>query len=164
MQPVLTWDPVYKSKLRMWLTFAAWLMGAILCGVIDHVRQSSVFLSVYLPLAAVIVVITTGKHRSRDYKFELMEPGAVRSRLGFEVRASNSRLEYSEGNRVVSWQTASPNASIGRFNLSGQGIGGWDPPFAAEPMDGKKKQEVAKAMRSALIYLQLMEEGKIGPK
>jgi hypothetical protein len=27
----------------MWLTFAAWLMGAILCGVIDHIRQSSVF-------------------------------------------------------------------------------------------------------------------------
>lgn len=146
------------------MTFAAWLMGAILCGVIDHIRQSSVFLSVYLPLAAVIVIITTREHRSRNYKFELMEPGVVRSPLGFEVRASNSRLEYSEGNHVVSWQTASPNASIGRFSLSGQGIGGWDAPFAAEPMDGKKKQEVAKAMTSALIYLQLTEEGKIRPK
>jgi hypothetical protein len=164
MQPLLTWNPVYKSKLRTWLTFAAWLMGAILCGVIDHIRQSSVFLSVYLPLAAVIVIITTREHRSRNYKFELMEPGVVRSPLGFEVRASNSRLEYSEGNHVVSWQTASPNASIGRFSLSGQGIGGWDAPFAAEPMDGKKKQEVAKAMTSALIYLQLIEEGKIRPK
>jgi hypothetical protein len=31
-------------------------------------------------------------------------------------------------------------------------------------MDVKKKQEVARAVMSALIYLQLVEEGKIRPK
>jgi hypothetical protein len=155
---------MYKSKLRMWSFFIMWLMGAVVCGVLDHIRQSSVFLPVYLPLAAVIVVVATRKHRSRNYKFEFVEPRVVRSPLGFEVRASNSRLEYIEGNHVVSWQPASSNAPIGRFSLSEQGIGGWDAPFAAEPMDVKKKQEVARAVMSALIYLQLVEEGKIRPK
>ena len=139
-------------------------MGAVLCGVIDHIRQSSLFLSVYLPLAAVVVVVATRKHRSRNYKFEFVEPGVVRSPLGFEVRASNSRLQYVEGDHVVSWQPASVNTAVGRFSLSDQRIGGWDAPFAAEPMDVKKKQEVAKAVMSALIYLQLVEEGKIRPK
>ena len=155
---------MYKSKLRMWLSFTLWAMGAVVCGVLDHIRQSSLFLPVYLPLAAVIVVVATRRHRSRNYKFELAETGVVRSPLGFEVRASNSRLEYIEGSHMVSWQPTSLNASIGRFSLSEQGIGGWDAPFAAEPMDVRKKQEVAKAVMSALIYLQLVEEGKIRPK
>jgi hypothetical protein len=155
---------VRNSKLRMWLLFTAWLVGAVICGLIDHIRQSSVFLSVYLPLTAVIVVVATRRHRSRNYKFEFVEPAVVRSSLGFEVRVSNSRLEYIEGNHAISWQPASLNASIGRFSLSEQGIGGWDAPFAIEPIDAKKKQEVAKAVRSALIYLQLVEAGKIHPK
>jgi hypothetical protein len=155
---------VYKSKLGMWLPFTAWLMGAVLCGVIDHIRQSSVFLSVYLPLAAVVVVVATKKHRSRNYRFEFVEPGVVRSPLGFEVRASDASLRYVEGNHVVSWQLASLSSSVGRFSLSEQEIDGWDAPFATEPMDGKKKQEVTKAVMSALIYLQLVEEGKIRPK
>lgn len=134
-------------------------MGAVICGVLDHIRRSSVFLSVYVTLAAVIVVVATRRNRSRNYKFEFVEPRVARSPLGFEVRASNSRLEYIEGNHVVSWQPASLNASLGKFSLSKQGIGGWDAPFAAEPMDVKKKQEIARAVMSALVYLQLVEEG-----
>ena len=153
-----------KYKLRVWSRFLAWLMGAALCGGIDHIRQSSLFLSIYLPLTAVVVVSVARTPRSRRYKFEIVEPGVVRSRLGFEVRASNSRLEYIEGNHVISWQPTTPNVSVGRFNLSEQGILGWDEPFATEPMDAKKKQEVARAVMCALLFLQLVQEGKIRPK
>jgi hypothetical protein len=160
----LKWKPVYKSKLRMWLALALWLTGAAICGVIDHMRQSTLLLSVYFPLAAIIVVVATRKHRSPNYKFEFVKPGVVRSSLGFEVRASKSCLEYVEGNHVISWRPATPSGSIGRFDLSEQGIRGWDAPFVTEPMGSKKKKDIATAVRSALIYLQLVEGGKIRPK
>jgi hypothetical protein len=158
---LIEWSPVNKYKLRIWLNFIAWLIGAVLCGVIDHIRHSSIFLSIYLPLAAVIVVLASRTRRSRRYNFEVVEPGVVRSPLGFEVRVSHSRLEYVEGNHVVSWQATPMTGSIGRFRISERGIGGWDEPFAAEPMDDKKKREVAKAVASALVYRQLVEEGRI---
>ena len=142
-------------KKQIWARLLAWLTGAAVCGVIDHIRQSSVFLPIYFPVFAVITLIATRTPYSRRYKFELVAPGVVRSRLGFEVRVSNSRLEYIEGNHVISWLPATPNASVGRFNFSEQGILGWDQPFGTEPMDARKKQEVARAVMSALLFLQL---------
>jgi len=73
-------------------------------------------------------------------------------------------LEYVEGDHVISWQASPVNTAVGGFNLSEKGIGGWDSPFDSEPIDGDKKREVAKAMRSALLYLQLVDAGKIRPK
>ena len=156
-------EAMYKSKLRVWLALGLWLTGAAICGVIDHARESTVLLPVYLPLTAVVVVLATRKHRAPNYKFELVKPGVVRSPLGFEVRASSCRLEYVEGDHAISWQPTSAGV-IARYELSEQGIRGWDPPFVTEPMDSVKKNEIAKAVRSALIYLQLVEQGKIRPK
>jgi len=155
---------VYKSRMKMWLPFAAWCAGAILCGLLDHARRSSIFLSIYFPVAAVAVVVATRKHRSLNYKFELAEPGVVRSPLGFAVRVSNSCLSYAEGNHEISWHPVSTNRAVGRFDLSEQAIDGGDAPFASEPIDARKKQAVAKAVRSALMDLQFVDAGKIRPK
>lgn len=141
-----------------------WVTGAIVCGVIDHTRQSTMLLSIYLPIAAIVVVLATKRYRSANYKFELAKPGVVRSPLGFEVRASRQLLEYVEGDHTISWGPASLSASVGRFDFSEQGIRNWDVPFIAEPIDSKKKNEIARAVRSALLYLQLVEQGKIRPK
>jgi hypothetical protein len=74
------------------------------------------------------------------------------------------RLEYVEGDHVISWQASPVNNSVGKFNLSESGIIGWDSPFDSEPIDSDKKREVFEAMKSALVYLQLVDAGKIRPK
>ena len=153
---------MYRSKLRMWGVFLAWLIAAVLCGVADHVRQSTLFLPTFSISSAAIILVATKK--PRNYKFDLVRPGVVCSPYGFEVRASNSGLEYVEGDHVVSWRVNSLSASVGRYSISEQGIAGWDAPFAGEQMDGKKKREVTQAVKSALMYLQLVDAGKIRPK
>ena len=65
---------------------------------------------------------------------------------------------------MISWQSTPLNAAVGRFSISQDAIPGWDAPFADEKIDSKKKREVAKATLSALVYLQLVEAGKIRPK
>jgi hypothetical protein len=93
-----------------------------------------------------------------------VRPGVVHRPLGFEVRAANSRLEYAESDHVISWQASSLNASVGRCSISEQGIPGWDAPFTSEQMNSKKKRDVTQAVKSALVYLQLVDTGKIRPK
>jgi hypothetical protein len=36
-------------------------------------------------------------YKSKNYKFQFLGPGAVRSPLGFEVRVTPSQLQYIEG-------------------------------------------------------------------
>jgi hypothetical protein len=122
------------------------------------------FLPIYLVSSAAVAVLATRKGRPGNYKFQFIRSGVVRSPLGFEVRTSSSRLEYVEGDRVISWQASPASPAVGRFSLSESGINGWDSPFEGEPIDGAKKQVVTRAMRSALVYLQLVEAGKIRPK
>jgi len=73
-------------------------------------------------------------------------------------------LEYAEGDHVISWQASPVNTTVGGFNLSESGISCWDSPFDGEPIGSDKKREIAKAMRSALLYLQVVDAGKIRPK
>ena len=152
-----------SKKLRIWLNFGLWLIGVVVCGVIDHLRHSSLMLSIYLPVAAMVVVFATRKQRLPNYKFEMVEPGVVRSQQGFEIRVSNRGLEYAELDHRISWQPTHSTGAVARFNFSEQSVGSWDPPFAAEPISSKKKSEIARAVRSALIFLQLVEQGKIRP-
>jgi hypothetical protein len=135
----------------------------VVCGLIDHQRHSSLLLSIYLSVAAIVVVFATRKQRLRNYEFEMVGPGVVRSPRGFEVRASNRGLEYVELNHRISWQPTDSTGGVARFNFSEQRVRSWDPPFAAEPISSKKKSEIAGAVRSALIFLQLVEQGKIRP-
>jgi len=155
---------VHQSKSRIWALFAVWSIAAIVCGALDHVRRSSLFLSVFLVISVIVAVIAIPKNRPRNYKFDLVRPGVVRSPLGFEVRASNSRIEYAELDHVVSWQAAPLNASARRFDLSERGICGWESPFTNELMNSNKKREIAKATIAALMYLQLVDAGKVRPK
>lgn len=154
---------MHKSKIRLWLGFIVWLIGVFLCAVVDHVRQSTLFLPIYFVTAAVVVILAAKKYRPPNYKFEVLGSRAVRSPLGFEVRVSHSGVKYFEGHHVVSFQPTPVNDSAGKVVLLEQGFAGWDAPFDREPMSSGKKQEVTKATMSALIYLQLVEAGKIHP-
>jgi hypothetical protein len=155
---------MYKSRLRTWLAFSAWVVGAFLCGFVDHVRQSTIFLPAYSLATIFIVVVATRKHRPPKYRFEVSALGGVRSPLGFEVSVSNSTVRYIEGDHVVSWHSIPADGSVARFGISAQGIVGWDDPFGNEPMSTEKKQEIVTAVLSASIYLELVEAGKIRPK
>ena len=121
------------------------------------------FLSVVSGLAAITVIARSWKRHRRNYRFDLVQPGVVHSPLGFEVRMSKSRVEYIEGNHVVSWNAQPESDSVGRLKLSEREINGWDEPFANEMMSSSKKREIFKAVVSALLYCQLVEEGKIHP-
>jgi hypothetical protein len=135
-----TMKAVNKSKkLRIWLSFGLWLTGVVVCGVIDHLRQSSLLLSIYLPVAAIVVVFATRKQRLPDYKFEVVKPGVVRSQQGFEIRVSNRGLEYVELDHRISWHPTNSTGGVARFNFSEQSVDRWNPPFAAEPISSKKK-------------------------
>ena len=155
---------MYGSRFRMWSIFTAWLVVGVLCGVLDNARKSTLFLPIFLVSSIATVLVATRKHRARNYKFELVRPGVVRSPFGFEVRVSSSRLEYVEGDHMIWWLASPVSATVARFNFSENGISGWDSPFDTEPMDSDKKRQVAKAVRSALLYLQLVDAGKIRPK
>jgi hypothetical protein len=155
---------MYESRVRMWLIFGVWLAVAALCEVIDNFRRSTVALPVFLVFSGIVIAMVMRKHRPRNYKFGLVSPGVARSPFGFEVRASSSRLEYIEGDHKISWQASSTDSTASSFKLSEHEISGWDSPFAGEPMDSKKKQDIAKAVRSAVVYLQLVGAGKIRPK
>ena len=155
---------MFKSKLRIWLIFVGWLIGAFLCGLADHSRRSTVFLPIYSVAAAFIVVVVTRKYRPPKYNFEILGSGAVRSSLGFEVRVSNSQAQYIEGDHVVSWRSAPVSHSVGKFSIAQHGIVGWDSPFTSEPISTEKKQQIAQAVFSAFLYLQLVEQGKIRPR
>jgi hypothetical protein len=159
----LKWKLMNKVKRRALKGLALWLAGAVICGVIDRMRQSTILLSLYWPIAAIAAVLAMRKHRTRNYKFEYGETGVV-SPLGFEVRASNSHLEYIERDHVVSWKAQPESGSVGRLKLSESEIKGWDEPFANEPMTNEKKREIFRAVASALVYRELVEEGKIHPK
>ena len=155
---------MYKSRLRIWSIFALYVIGAIAAWAADRVRHSGYILLIYLVVAAAVLAVATRKYRPPKYKFELLSPGVVRSPLGFEVRASKSRVEYVEEDHTISWQSTPLNTAVGRFTMSQEGVRGWDPPFADELMDSTKKRKVAQATLSALVYLQLVAEGKIRPK
>ena len=155
---------MFRSKPRIWLIFIGWLIGAFLCGLLDHSRRSTLFLPIYSVAVAFIVVVMTRKYRPPKYNFELLGSGAVRSSLGFEVRVSNSQAQYIEGDHVVSWHSAPVNHSVRKFGISEHGIVGWDSPFTSEPMSAEKKQQIAQAVFSAFLYLQLVEQGKIRPR
>jgi hypothetical protein len=148
----------------MWLVFIGWVVGAFLCGFVDHVRQSTIFLPAYSLATIFIVVVATRKHHPPKYRFEVSALGGVRSPFGFEVSVSNSTVRYIEGDHVVSWHSIPVDSSVGPFGISAQGIVGWDEPFGNQPMSTEKKQEITKAVLSASTYLQLVEAGKIRPK
>jgi hypothetical protein len=147
---------MYKSRFRLWAIFTAWVAGAVLCGLLDRGRTYEVFLTVYMVSSVVAILMATRKHRPPNYKFQFVRPGVVRSPLGFEVRSSNSRLEYVEGDHVISWQASPAGPAVGRFQLSESGISGWDSPFDSESINSAKKREVFRAMVSALSYMQLV--------
>ena len=155
---------MYESKEPMWFQFAAWLALAVLAAFGDRAVHRSLFLPIFMVSSFLITVIAARKHRPRNYKFEWIRPGVVRSPLGFEVRVSGSRLEYVETNHVISWQSPPAGASVVKIDLSENGISGWDSPFSEEPLERTKKTEIANAMRSAISYLQLVDAGKIRPK
>jgi len=148
----------------MWGVFLGWLVAAVLCGAADLKRHLSLFLPIFFVSSAIITVGATRGHRPGNYRFDFVRSGVVRSPLGFEVRASNSLLEYVEGDHVISWRPRTLDATVGQYNLSEQSIAGWDAPFANEPIDADKKREITRAVRSALVYLQLVDAGKIRPK
>jgi hypothetical protein len=154
-----------SRRQRIWLGLLAWVLCAAVCGYLSHVRHTPVFLMVYWPLSAVVVVFATRTGGTRGYRFEMMGPGVVRSASGFEVHISDSQLEYREGDHVISWGVAASQGgggTVSKFTLSKEGIGAWDEPFAAEPIGGKKKEEIARAVLSALMYRQLRGESGVG--
>jgi hypothetical protein len=155
---------MYKSKLQVWLVFIGWLAGAFLCGLLDHVRRSTIFLPVYSVAAIFVAVAATRKYRPPKYRFEVLNSGWVRSPLDFDVRISNSSVQYIEGDHVVSWCSTPVNRSVGKFSISEQGTIRWDAPFDSQPMSIEKKQQIAKAVLSASVYLQMVEAGRIRPK
>jgi len=156
---------MYGSRFRLWFIFAAWLVVAVFCGFLDNTRKSTLYLPVFLVSSVVMVIAATRKHRPRDYKFELVRAGVVRSPFGFEVRTSPSLLEYVEGDNIISWQISRVSQIGGEFDLSENGIGGWENSSSAkEPIDTDKKREISNAVTSALLYLQLVNAGKIRPK
>jgi hypothetical protein len=155
---------MYDSRVRTWSILTAWLIGAVLCGFLDASRKVSLFLPVFFGSTVVVAVVLAREHWPRNFKFNLVRQGVVRSTLGFEVRVSSSRLEYVEGEHVISLQASPLSTSVGQFNLSENGISGWDSPFDNEPLNREKRREVAKAMKYALQYLQLVDAGKIRPK
>jgi hypothetical protein len=156
-----------KLKPLLWVFFfvsVCLALGPVVGYVQLHSELGFAILLVISALAAIIVIATNWKRRRWNYKFELLRPGVVCSPLGFEVRKSKSRLEYVEGNHTISWHAYGESGSVGLFKLSEQEIKGWDEPFASEPMTSHKKREVFEAVVSALLYLQLVEEGKIRPR
>jgi len=82
---------MHRSRLRLWLAFIGWLIGAISFGELDHIRRTSRLLPAYVVGAAVSVVV---KPRPRKYRFEFVAPRVVRSPLSFELRASMTGLQY----------------------------------------------------------------------
>ena len=120
-------------------------------------------LAVAASTAAVIFIARGWKHRTPKYRFDLVQPEVVRSPLGFEVRMSKSRLEYAEGNHLVSWDALAETTPAGQFKLSEREIKGWDEPFAKEEIPNEKRRQIFKAVLSALVFRQLVEEGKIRP-
>jgi len=155
---------MYKSRFRTWALFGGWLIIAVLCVVADRRRDSILVVPLFLVSSFVVAVVATRKYRSPNYHFELVNPGVVRSPFGFEVRTSPSRLEYIEGDHVISWQASSVTPIMGGFDLSENGIRGWDSPFDRESLGSYKTREVVNATRSALLYLQLVDAGKLRPK
>jgi hypothetical protein len=155
-----------KLKPLLWVFFFVSVCGAsgLVVGYVQlHSGLGFAILAAISALTAIIVIATNWKRR-RNYKFDVPRPGVVSSPLGFEVRKSKSRLEYVEGDHVISWHAYAESGSVGLFKLSEQEIKGWDEPFASETITSQKKQEVFKAVVSALLYLQLVEEGKIHPR
>jgi hypothetical protein len=154
-----------KLKPLLWVFFfvSVCLASGLVVGYVPlHSRLGFAILSVILALAAIIVIATNWKRR--NYRFDLPRPGVVCSPLGFEVRKSKSRLEYVEGDHVISSHAYAESGSVGLFKLSEQEIKAWDEPFASEMITSQKKREVFEAVVSALSYLQLVEEGKIHPR
>lgn len=132
-----------------------------------HLRLSwfeDPYLSFAAGLAAIIVIVRSWKGRTPNYRFDLVQPGVVRSPLGFEVRMSGSRLEYVEGNHVVTWNQSTETSPVGRFELSEREIKGWNEPFANEALTNQRKHQIFKAVLSALMFRQLVHEKKIRPK
>jgi hypothetical protein len=151
--------PVHQNNWRTWLIFVAWVIGAIISGVLDTAKQRSLVLPAYLVGSIVVILIAGRRYRPPLYGFEIVEPGVVRSKLGFEVRVSQGRLQYVEGVHVVSWQgTSAGPQGFRRFSL--EAITGWDAPYAAEGMGSGKKREVFQAVCGAIAYLQAMEMGR----
>ena len=146
------------------LKFAVGLTLAIIFGWIDYVLHSTIFLTVYCVVVTVVIFVTGRKGSSRRYKFELVQPGVLRSPQGFEIWTSSSQLQYREGVRVVTWQPNATKDSVARFQLSEEAIPGWDPPNTDEKMSLLKKREIAGKMKFALVHLQLLETGRIKAK
>jgi hypothetical protein len=159
---------MYKRlKPLLWVFFfvSVCLASGLVVGYVQlHSGLGFAILLVISALAAIIVIATNWKRRRRNYRFDLPRPGVVCSPLGFEVRKSKSRLEYVEGDHVISWHAYAESGSVGLFRLSEQEIKGWDEPFASETITSQKKRDIFKAVVSALLYLQLVEEGKIHPR
>jgi hypothetical protein len=154
---------MYSSKVRLWAYFALWLIIALVAFFLDDVNRSTIFLPLFLVLSIAVIVLAMRKRYSRNYRFELLRPGVVRSPLGFDVRVTDSLIQYAEGDHVVSLKPIGIVGTAKRFDVSKGAVKGWDDPFSGDSLDEAKKREITLSIRSALLYLQLIDARKVVP-
>lgn len=147
----------------MWSLFVGWLLLASVCAILDMRSQRSLYLPAFMAVSVVAVLAATWKYRTKNYKFSLVKPGTVRSQFGFEIEITQSRIDYKEGDHVISWKAAMMDAGMGRVELSNTTVSAWEDPFSNELLGSEKKTEIVKRVKAAIIYLQLVETGKIRP-
>jgi hypothetical protein len=155
---------MYNSKLRLWTFFALWLVIALAAFSLDRANRSTIFLPLFLVLSIAVIVLAMRKHYPRNYRFELLRPGVVTSPIGFEVRVTASLIQYVEGDHVISLKPIPTEELAKRFDVSKGAVKGWDDPFSGDSLDEAKRREITLAMRSALLYLQLIDAGKVVPR
>jgi hypothetical protein len=155
---------MHGSKVRLWAYFALWLVLALAAFSLDRANRSTTFLPLFLLLSIAVILLANRKRYPRNYRFELLRPGVVRSPLGFEVRVTDSILQYSQGEHVISLNPVPTEGPVKRLDVSKETARGWDAPFSGDSLDEAKRREITLSIRSALLYLQLIDAGKVVPR
>jgi hypothetical protein len=155
---------MYSSKVRLWAFLALWLVIALAAFSLDSANRSTIFLPLFLVLSVAVIVLAMRKRYPRNYRFEWLRPGVVRSPLGFEVRATDSLVQYVEGDHVISLKPIAIEGPAKRFDVSKGAAKGWDDPFSGDSLDEAKRREITLSINSALLFLQLIDAGKVVPR